>query len=488
MQRYVGSRSWPLLAVFVVITLVISACGGGTAPSPQVVEKVVTQIVEKPVEVEKVVEKTVEVQVTVAPSADAGTMRTGAADEPVLIPDVSGDIEFWHFWASPVRRNAIRRVIALCQQRLPNIKVTDTVKPFGDIWTANLAAVAAGSGMPDVIVSDRPQLPRDAADGVYMSLQEWADRDNVTRAQFYDWAWDQAVSEGATYGIPHETDVNVLFYNKNLFEQAGLDPNKPPTTWAELEEYANKLDVIENGEIRRVGFFPLWNRGTDLWQYVNSADMVAPDGTIQINNPKMVETVEWMKKWVDRYGGWEKLQSFRNQYGAPPNDIFMQGGVAMYVDIFGYNSALQFYRPTVTLDNGEKPRMDWGISLLPYNTEPGTSSGGFSMSIPTGAKNPEAAWEFIKCATGAEGQASWARDTQAQPTNLKAATDPVLLADPLWQVVDDALETSTGGVYVAKYPNWAEQLTQRWEQVWLGNLSPQQMLDEAQAAVEAAVK
>jgi multiple sugar transport system substrate-binding protein len=246
--------------------------------------------------------------------------------------------------------------------------------------------------------------------------------------------------------------------------------------------------VIENGEIKRVGFFPLWNRGTDLWQYTNDANMIADDGTPQINNPKMVEAVEWMKKWVDRYGGWEALQSFRNQFGAPPNDIFMSSGVAMYVDIFGYNSQLQFYRPTVTLDNGETPRMDWGISTLPYNTQAGNSSGGFALSIPTGARNPEAAWEFIKCATGADAQSSWARDTQAQPTNLTAATDPVLLADPAWQVVDESLKTSTGGVYVAQYPNWSEQLTQRWEQVWLGNLTPQQALDEAQAAVEAALQ
>ena len=85
--------------------------------------------------------------------------------------DVSGDIEIWHFWASPVRRNGLKRIIAMCQQKLPNITVTDTVKPFGDIWTANVAAVAAGSGMPDVIVSDRPTLPKDAADGVYMSCR-----------------------------------------------------------------------------------------------------------------------------------------------------------------------------------------------------------------------------------------------------------------------------------------------------------------------------
>jgi len=109
---------------------------------------------------------------------------TAGPGQVMLNSDVSGDIEIWHFWASPVRRNGLKRIIAMCQQQLPNITVTDTVKPFGDIWTANVAAVAAGSGMPDVIVSDRPTLPKDAAEGVYMSLQEFADRDNITRDQF----------------------------------------------------------------------------------------------------------------------------------------------------------------------------------------------------------------------------------------------------------------------------------------------------------------
>jgi ABC-type glycerol-3-phosphate transport system substrate-binding protein len=99
-----------------------------------------------------------------------------------------------------------------------------------------------------------------------------------------------------------------------------------------------------------------------------------------------------------------------------------------------------------------------------------------------------AAWEFIKCATASEAQVSWARDTQAQPTNLKAATDPSLLADPAWAVVDKALRTSSGGgVYIPKYPNWTEQLAQRWDMVWRGELTPAQMLSEAQEAVEEAV-
>jgi multiple sugar transport system substrate-binding protein len=468
-----------------VAALILAAC----APAAQepvvetvVVERTVEVEVERTVEVE--VQRTVEVEVTPLPEDMGG---------PVLNPDVSGSIELWHFWASPVRRNAIRRVIAICQEKLPNIQVTDTVKPFGDIWTANIAAVAAGSGMPDVIVSDRPTLPKDAADGVYMSLQEWADRDNVTRDQFYEWAWDQAVADGQVYGIPHETDVRVLFYNKQLFEATGLDPEDPPETWDEVWEYADALDVQNpDGTYARLGFFPLLNAGADIWAYTNDAEPVAPDGTSQVNNENMIELVNWIKQWIDRYGGWQNVQDFRAQFGAPPNDIFMSNGIAMYADIFGYNSFLEFYRPRAdaaepfgTLDDAD-PRMDWGISLLPYNTDPGTWSGGFSMSIPTGAANADAAWEFIKCATGSEAQASWARDTQAQPTNIAAANDPVTQSNPLWQIVDDALATSTGGVYLPSYPNyWGTEVGPRLEQVWTGELTAEEALNQAQEAIEA---
>jgi multiple sugar transport system substrate-binding protein len=426
-----------------------------------------------------------------ADAAPAARSAVGAAvasatdsNGPVLNPSVPGKVEFWHFWASPVRRQAIRRVIAICKQQLPNIEVVEVVKPIGDIYAANHAAIASGSGIPDVLVSDRPTLALDGADGVYMNLQELADRDNVKRDQFYDWAWDQTLYQGNTYGIPFETDVRVLFYNKTLFAQAGLDPEKPPQTWDELTAYADKLEKIgADGKLERVGFFPLWSIGPTIWAYTNGVDPISAQGEPQINDPKMVEVVAWVKSWIDRYGGWPALQDFANQFGAAPNDLFMTGATAMLADIYGYNSQLNFYRPEITLDNGERVRMEWGIAPLPYKAKPASWSGGFSLSIPTGAQNPAAAWEFIKCATGHAGQASWARDTQAQPTNLRAASDPILLADPNWHIAADALQTSTGGVLVPGYPNWQEQLSQRWERVWLGELTPQQALDEAQAAV-----
>lgn len=481
MKKSASRRLWGIIAIVTVAAMLVGACEPAAPVEPMVETVVVTQVVEVERTIE--VERTVEVEIT--PEAQPGEM-----EGPTLNPEVSGSVELWHFWASPVRRNAIRRVIAICQEKLPNIQVTDTVKPFGDIWTANLAAVAAGSGMPDVIVSDRPKLPQDAVDGVYMNLQEWADRDGINPADFYPFTWDQSLHEGNTYGIPFETDVRVLFYNKNLFAQADLDPERPPQTWDELWEYADALDRINpDGSIERMGFFPLFgNASPEVWGYTNGVEWITADQQPMINSPKAVETVEWVQSWIERYGGWQNVQDFRAQFGAPPNDIFMSSGVAMIADIAGYTSILQFYRPFVTLDDGSEVRMEWGVGLLPYNESPGSWSGGFAFSIPTGARNAEAAWEFIKCATGEEGQASWARDTYAQPAHVGAANDPVLMADPHWQFFIEAMDVSTGGVYLVDYPNWGGELGQRYEQIWTGELTAQEALDQAQEAVEAQIR
>jgi multiple sugar transport system substrate-binding protein len=406
-----------------------------------------------------------------------------------LNPEVSGDIEFWHFWASPIRRNAVRRVIAICKELLPNINVTDTVKPFGDIWTANVAAVSAGSGMPDVIVEDRPQLAKVAADGVEQSLQALADRDGVDAERFWPFAWNQTLYNGETYGIPFETDVRVLFYNKTLFAAAGLDPEKPPQTWEEVEAAADKLDVKNaDGTYARIGFLPLGvgNVGEDLWSQTTGYDWMST-GSPKVDDPAMVETLTWLKKWYDRYGGYQAVQDFRASLGASPNDAFMSGKVAMVVDIAGYNSFLNFYRPSLTNTDGSTTRIDWGVALPPYSKTPASVSGGFALSIPTGAENPEAAWEFIKCATGEEAQVSWARDTYAIPTDVEAANNGVLMAEPVWKFFVDAMKVSHSDTFVPGYPNWREQLNQRWEAIYKGDLPIEQALKEAQAAIDQTI-
>jgi multiple sugar transport system substrate-binding protein len=493
LRRPTLRRTWLVYAVLLLIAAFLVACTG----EPQTVE--VTRVVEVEgeqveVEVTRVIEvegesQTVEVtrviEVEVTPEGLEEEVEETAG---ILNPDVSGDIELWHFWGSPVRRTGVRRIVALCQEQLPNINVTETFKPFGDIWTANIAAVAAGSGMPDVIVEDRPQLPQRARDGIATNLQPFIDRDSYDTSVFWPFAWNETLYEGESYGVPFETDVRVLFWNKQAFTEAGLDPNTPPQTWEELEAYADALDIInEDGSLARVGFFPLWNAGVDFWARTNGWVPVV-DGRPNVNDPAYIETLAWIQTWVDRYGGWENLQNFRASYGAPPNDLFMSGATPMLTDIAGYLSQLNFYRPQVTMADGSTVRMEWGVAGLPYNTEPANWSGGFALSIPSGAENPDAAWEFIKCMAGPIGQASWSRDTFAIPTNIEAATQPELMADPFWPTILETMEVSQGSDYVDAYPNWTEQINTRLEQVWTGDLTPQQMAEEAQAAIDETIE
>ncbi|HMQ34338.1 MAG TPA: ABC transporter substrate-binding protein, partial [Chloroflexaceae bacterium] len=428
-------------------------------------------------------------------TTDATAPAAGAAGGVALNPDVSGTVEFWHFWASPLRRTAIQRVISICQAQLPNITVNETPKPFGDIWTANIAAVAAGSGMPDVIVENRQEMAQRAADNVATNLAEFATRDGIDGSQFWPFTWEEATVDGDPYGIPFETDVRVLYWNKQAFEEVGLDPEQPPTTWAELEEYADLLDKQnEDGSWARIGFHPdLGNGGWNLWSRANGAELVQ-DGVPVANSPEVAETMEWMKSWYDRYGGYQAVQDFRGTFGSPPNDAFMSGKVAMIVDINGYASVLNFYDPRlpITKEDGttENQRINVGIGDVPYNEsygQPASWSGGFALSIPRGAPNAEAAWEFIKCATGPEGAASWSRDTFAMSTNVEAAQDPALMGDARWQFFLEAMEYSQGTTIVPSYVNWGSEIDQRREAMLNGSTPIQQALDEAQQVIDSTV-
>ena len=222
MKRSTYSRWWRAIALLTLVSFLLAACGNNAAQpaaSPAASGAATTTSGNAPGAA-----TTTGGNEPSATTAATGGNQGATGNGPKLNQNVSGTVNFWHFWGSPVRRNAIRRVIAICNQQLPNIKVSETFKPFGDIWTANIAAVASGSGMPDVIVEDRPQIPQRARDQVDENLQELATRDGIDGKQFWPFTWQQTLYEDETYGIPFETDVRVLYWNKNAFKEVGLDP------------------------------------------------------------------------------------------------------------------------------------------------------------------------------------------------------------------------------------------------------------------------
>jgi len=271
------------------------------------------------------------------------------------------ELEFWSFWGSGARRDTIESIIADFNESQDGIEVEHVYQPFGDIWTKALAGVAAGNP-PDVVVQDIVSVAQRADAQQATNIQEFLDQESEDMSsKFYPQLWDTVLHEGEAYGLPFNTDTQVLFYNKDMFEEVGLDPEQPPTTWAELDEYARQLDVQDGDTWERMGFYPLWDTGADVWA-LNADQGVRwfdEDDNAQVNTPEKVEALEWILDAQEHYGR-ENINAREAEFGSGVSDPFVSGLVAMRGQNINYYTEL--------LENAPED-FNFGIAPLPVFEE-----------------------------------------------------------------------------------------------------------------------
>jgi multiple sugar transport system substrate-binding protein len=150
-------------------------------------------------------------------------------------------LQFWAHWLSQQRRPTVDKIISTWNARNLNIQVEYTGVPFDQIINKTLAAVAAGNP-PDVGVIDIRTTRFRAAKNQILSLSDLG-VDKIKDLYFPN-LWVTGTYQGKQYALPFVIDTRMLFY-KAAFKEAGLDPNRPPSTWEDLWNYANKLDKKE---------------------------------------------------------------------------------------------------------------------------------------------------------------------------------------------------------------------------------------------------
>lgn len=320
-------------------------------------------------------------------------------------------LDFWTYWGSEQRRPVIDKIIEDFNNSQDGIEVKHTYVPWGDIWTKNLAAIAAGDP-PDVIINDINTVKLRAQEGQIEPITEYLDEE--TKNSFYDQMMEASTFEDEIYALPFNTDTQILFYNKDQFEEAGLDPGSPPSTWAEAEEYGNQLDIQENGDFERIGFYPLIGAGNDVWM-VNALgeNYITEDGEVNINTPPVQDTFEWILGQKEKYGE-NTITSINSQFENAQQDPFMSGKISMMVQNANYYVELRDFAQD----------MNFGVAPLPEKEEDsGHTSwgGGFVAEVPKGAKDPEASAEFIKYLTNHDSQLYWAENNFDLVANEEAS-------------------------------------------------------------------
>jgi multiple sugar transport system substrate-binding protein len=399
-------------------------------------------------------------------------------------------LDFWTFWGSETRRPIVEKIVEDFNNSQDRIEVKHTFLPWGDVWTKNLASIAAGNP-PDVIVNDINTVQFRAEKNQATNLAKYLAAEPEVKDRFYPELWKTVVgADGDAYALPFNTDTRFLFYNKDAFREVGLDPENPPTTWAELEEYAAKLDKKENGRYARIGFYPLWgNFGYDTWLLNgdNGQSYFNYDtGEVTINSPGKVETLKWINEWTDRLGQ-DTVNAFKAEFGSQQADPFISGKVAMITTTGTFYTQLRDYAKD----------MDFGVALVPEKEEGAghwTAGGGFVMEIPYGAKNPDASWEFLKYLTDVDAQKHWAVKNFDNVANIQAsevaATDSEL-SEQGQEIYDFAVKnmewTKLNPVPLVAPEYWNFK-NPEVDAALLGQKSPEEALEAAQKGVEKLIQ
>ncbi len=219
---------------------------------------------------------------------------------------------------------------------------------------------------------------------------------------------EDTLYNGKIWSIPFQRSTPVLFYNKDAFKDAGLDPEQPPKNWDELADYAQKLVVKDSaGNVSRWGVEIPNNAGVAQWLFggfclqnsVNGENLATNDGKrVLIDTPENVEALQF---WIDLAHKYKVMPEGIIDWSATPSD-FISGKTAM------------MYHTTGNLINVKtNAKFDFGVSFLPGKKRYGAPTGGGNFYIfkDISQERQEAAYKFIRFITEPERAAQWSVDT-----------------------------------------------------------------------------
>jgi sn-glycerol 3-phosphate transport system substrate-binding protein len=239
--------------------------------------------------------------------------------------------------------------------------------------------------------------------------------DRAWLAGFYPGFMENSSTGGKTYGIPWQRSTIILYYNKDAFSQAGLDPDKPPATWDELRSMAKKLTKKENNATVRYGIqIPSDKAGYAYWMLQtfcnqqNGFNLMNDAGTeVYFNDPRTIKGLTFWKVLSDD----GSQATGTSAWSTTPTD-FIQQKTAM------------IYHTTGNLTNIRKnAAFNFGTAMLPADLSRGSPTGGGNFYLFKGVpqKQTEAAFTFIKWMTSdPERVAQWSIDTGYVATRPEA--------------------------------------------------------------------
>lgn len=387
------------------------------------------------------------------------------------------EIEFWQYFYES-KKLLVDDLIKEFEAENPDITVKHQTFPYDSFIQKVATTVPAGRG-PDVVTLYYGWFPTWISSGYLQPLPE----DKISYAEIENEFFPMVQSAkfaGKYYGIPTAVRTLALFWNKDLFKQAGLDPEKPPTTWEEFVEYA-KATTKRNadGELDVAGYaFNVlgqdhhWFRECLLRQ--NNAPTISEDGRQVLWNvtPEGYETWQWFTDIV-------KTHRISDLSFFPDNPFtpFELGRAAMLVD--------GSFR-VASLKGAIEKGINAGVAVLPAHKSQATFASYWVHGITKNATDEklDASIKFLKFLTSAKTMKAWLERVGELPARKALLDDPAITEDSIIGPFVEQLPYAYATFFIDEKAN-REAIQAAVEAVVLQNEDPKAALDAAVEKVNA---
>ena len=438
------SKTFVFVGLLIALSILMSACGAAaptTAPAQPA-----TQAPAVPVILPTTVPP------TAAPTATPVTIR------------------YWHTMSDPEAAQ-LQKLIDAFQAANPGITVNATRYAYNDFKTALTTAIAGGD-VPDTVRMDIAWVSEFASQAALMQLDGTLPDFDTIAASVFPGPLSTNKFNGHYYGLPQNTNTQVLLYNKDLFDKAGI--SAPPATMEEFAADACKLS--DNAK----GTYGYAEGGTYFWAPApvfyafggKIVDDAITTATGYVNGPESVAAFTMLKDLYDK--------------GClSPN--LLGGGIATDAGHATGIYAMIIDGPwMVDIYKGNYPDFKVNFAPIPAGKS-GTSSvvGGEDIVVMDGSKNKDAAAKWVSYLMGVEAQKTMAT-VGVMPTIASLTGDPAMPAH--FGVFMEQLKTAQARVPSPKWSDMDNAINNAYQRILKGDQSVQAALDQAADEINALLK
>jgi len=464
-------RTWSIVTVLLVGLMVLGACAPAPTPAPQQAPTQAPPTAAPPTQAPPT-----QVPPTQAPAPEP--TKPAPPPEPVTLT--------WAFWGSPEEAASHKMVADAFMKEHPEIKIETWNEPWDNYFTKIQALWASGDpkAVPDIAFLW--PTPKYAAEGVLENLDPFIQKSGYKLEDYWPGLLESAKYQGSVYGFPRDIEVNVLYYNKDLFDKASLKYPDENWTWDDLLAAAEKLTIKDSGGKVTQYALGMENSGKyDKWVNQNGGailDDFSNPSKCMLSAPKSVEAVKFFADMMAK--GNAMRDADLNQAGGDAG-AFQSGLAAMII------------QNTSRVSGFNKAGMNYDVSVVP--TPKGgkrfNAAGGAAWVMSAESDNKDEAWTFLEwLQSDGGGETLYTQRGEIFPALQSTAKSPAFMTDQppanKKAIVTEAAASGVGGF--GYFPEWDELqssvINPGLDRIWAGEVAAEAGLTDLCKQVDQFLK